>query len=63
MTYTDLSDTELRSLRDSLEKELRRLRSTVKNLNNTINNVVHDMRDYRIRHGIIVENPQDMPRA
>lgn len=63
MDYSKLSDSELKGLRDALEKELRKLRSTVKNTNNTINNIVADMRDYRIRHGIVVENPQDLPRA
>jgi hypothetical protein len=63
MELEKLSDQELRTLRDSLERELKRLRSTTKNLNNTIKNITDDMRDYRLEQGIIVENPHESPRA
>jgi uncharacterized protein YlxW (UPF0749 family) len=63
MNLETLSDQELLTLKDSLQRELTRLQSTRKNLNNTIKNITDDMRDYRLSHGIIVENPHDEPRA
>ena len=63
MNFSSLTDRQLEQLRDTLRKELQKLRGSVKNLNNTIKNITDDMRDYRLRHQILIENPQELPRA
>lgn len=63
MNLDSLDVPELVHLKAKLERELIQLRSTRKNLNNTIKNITDDMRDYRLRHGILIENPQEAPRA
>jgi hypothetical protein len=63
MNLDTLTESELSKLKDLLVKELNRLRSTKKNLNHTIKNITDDMHEYRMRHQILVENPQELPRA
>jgi len=63
MNLETMPESELVHLKAKLERELIQLRSSRKNLNNTIRNITNDMRDYRLRHQIIIENPQEAHRA
>lgn len=63
MNLLDLSDIELLHLRDLLRKDLQRLKASKKNLNQTIRNITDEMRAYRIKHQILIENPGEPPRA
>jgi len=63
MNLDAMNEQDLHRLKAKLELELIKLRSTKKNLDNTIRNITTDMREYRIRHQILIDNPQEGPRA
>jgi len=64
MDFDGMPDSELVYLKAKLERELVKLRSSRKNLNNTIKNITDDMQAHYTRHGAdVVINAHEGPRA